>query len=172
MYMLVISYESDAERKRIDYAIERWSKEVKVGKPKGVTVLFEGGEEEFRDFFEDIFSRIGNPENKVEVYAIEKYEPEIEKKVKEIKYESKDSLKAVERFISYLMAKLNASYQYSTEFFKVFTAHTKKGQVKISVRIERDGKTEISILVEGYGSVVEFLASKIDYEVRTFLRGG
>ena len=49
MYMLIVRYESDAERKRLDYAIERWENKIKVEKPKGAVILVEGNEEDVKD---------------------------------------------------------------------------------------------------------------------------
>ncbi|HID43090.1 MAG TPA: hypothetical protein EYP30_04815, partial [Archaeoglobaceae archaeon] len=63
-YLLILSYESDAERKRIDYAIERWRTKLRVNKPKGAVVILDGGEEELNRFIEDLFSRIELEPNK------------------------------------------------------------------------------------------------------------
>ncbi|RLI82000.1 hypothetical protein DRP04_04930 [Archaeoglobales archaeon] len=173
-YLLILNYESDAERKRIDYTIERWRNRVSIRKPKGAVVVLKGSESEFSDFIEDLFSRLElepneSPEGKVEVYLLEKYKPVVEKKVRRLSYESTESLEIVRKFLDYLMAKLNASYEYSSGISKVYTAYTKKGQARIDVRIEKGEVTKITILIEGYGEVVDFLAGKVDYEIKTFL---
>lgn len=173
-YLLILNYESDAERKRIDYTIERWKGKIDIKKPKGAVIILRGEESEFNRFIEDLFSRVEfepnkGPESKVEVYLLEKYRPEVEKRVQRLSYESTESSEVVRKFLDYLMAKLNASYEYSSGISKVYTAYTKKGQARIDVRIEEGGVTRITILIEGYGEVVKFLAGKIDYEIKTFL---
>jgi len=178
--LLILNYQSDAERKRIDYAIERWKNKINIKKPKGTTILVKCDERDFNKFIEDLFSRLEldpndpdkSPKNKVETYLIEKYEPEIEMKTKLLKYKTYEKREVVERFLDYLMAKINAAYEYSTEFSKIYTAYTKKGQARLELRIKcNKEKTEINILIEGYGEVVKFLSDKIDYEIKTFLGG-
>lgn len=173
--LLILSYESDAERKRIDYAIERWRDRINIRKPRGAVIILKGSENEFNEFVEDLFSRLEfgdkSPESKVEVYLLEKHRPEVEKKVRRLSYESTENSEAIRRFLNYLLAKLNASYEYSSGTSKVYTAYTKKGQARIDVRIEEREVTRIAILIEGYGEAVEFLASKLDYEIKTFLEG-
>jgi len=175
-YLLVLSYESDAERKRIDYAIERWRTKLRVNKPKGAVVILDGDEEDLSRFIEDLFSRIEldlneSPESKVEVYKIEKFSPEVEKKAKRLYYETDENVETVGRFLDYLMAKINASYEFSSGMAKIYTAYTKKGQARIEIRIERREKARITILIEGYGEVVDFLAGKMNEEIKTFLGG-
>lgn len=170
-YLLILSYESDAERKRIDYAIERWKTKLRVNKPKGAVVILDGVEEELNRFIEDLFSRIElpnkNPESKVEIYRIERFTPEVEKKTKKLYYET-DEIETVWKFLDYLMAKVNASYEYSTASAKVYTAYTKKGQARIEIRIEKREKVKIKVIIEGYGEVVDFLARKMNEEIKRF----
>ena len=49
-------YESDTERKRIDYAIERWKEKTDIVKPKGTTIIFKGAN--IDKFLDDLYSRI------------------------------------------------------------------------------------------------------------------
>ena len=45
MFLLILDYVSDAERKRIDYAIERWQRKLKIKKPKGTMIVLDGKQE-------------------------------------------------------------------------------------------------------------------------------
>lgn len=169
-WFLVLNYESDSERKRIDYAIERWRNRINIKKPKGMTIVLEGNENDFRSFLEDIFSRIDvEPDriaaDKVEIYRIEKYRPEISAKTKRLYYETTEKEKTVKKFFDYLMAKLNASYEYSTGAAIVYTAYTKKGQARIEVRIDGKEITRVEILIEGYGEAVDFVAGRIYFQM-------
>ncbi len=164
-YMITLDYKSDAERKRIDYAIERWQKRIAVEKPKGVVIIVDSSEDRFKEFLEDILSRLEpNHERNVGVYLLNAAELNVEKKVKKLKYHVKAS-NDLKKFLDYLMAKLNAAFQYETEYSKVYIAHTKKGQARIEIRT---GDC-IVIIIEGYGNVVNFLADKIDEEMRLWM---
>jgi len=175
-YMLILSYESDAERKRIDYAIERWRTKLRINKPKGTVIILDSNEEGFNKFIEDLFSRIElepdkKPESKIEIYRIEKIIPEVEKRKKMLCYEADENVETIWKFLNYLMAKINASYEYSIESAKIYTAYTKKGQAKIEIRVEKRERVKITVIIEGYGGVVDFLARKMNEEIKTFLGG-
>ncbi|WP_456467812.1 hypothetical protein [Archaeoglobus sp.] len=167
-YLLIINYGSDAERKRIDYAIERWREKLKIRKPKGAIAILDGDKEDFETFFEDLLSRIelkGGTEGKVEIYTIEEFEPDVEKREKVLTFSIPDKGKGwVEGVIQSLMAKINASYEFTSPTGKVYTAYTKKGQARVEVISAKDGKLIISI--EGYGKVVDFISKKIEKEMR------
>ena len=174
--MLILSYESDAERKRIDYAIERWRTKLRINKPKGTVIILDSNEEEFNKFIEDLFSRIElepdkKPESKVEIYRIERITPEVEKRKKMLCYEADENVETIWKFLNYLMAKINASYEYSIESAKIYTAYTKKGQARIEIRVEKRERVKITVIIEGYGGVVDFLARKMNEEIKTFLGG-
>jgi hypothetical protein len=176
-YLLILNYESDAERKRIDYAIERWDERVKIWKPKGMILMLEGSSDELNEFLEDILSRLefkpeDSPKRKVKVYEVHRLRAEVEKKAERLFYETSIDAETAKRFINYLMAKVNAVYEYSDGFSKVYAAYTKKGHAKIVLRIEEKELTIIEILIEGYGEVAEFLAAKLKNELDSFLGGG
>ena len=172
MFLLTLDYESDAERKRIDYAIERWQNKLKISKPKGTIVVIDGKPDKIDEFIEDLCSRLEKSEKKVKVHKISDYEPEIEKNIKKIEYHTKEQRDFIEKFIDYLMAKISASFEYKSKIGKVYKLYTKKGQAKLEI-ILRDGSegTDITIAIDGYGDVVDFIKNKIDNEMSTFLGG-
>ncbi len=176
-YILIINYETDAERKRIDYAIERWESKVKIWKPKGVVLMLEGSKEDFNEFFEDMLSRLefgpkDKIDRKIKVLEANWIDAKIDKRTKRLFYETTIDGETVKRFVEYLMAKLGAAYEFSDGIFRVYSAYTKKGQIRIGLRIEAAEVTTLEILIEGYGEVVEFIAGKLRNEIDSFLGGG
>ncbi|HII00933.1 TPA: hypothetical protein HA351_04530 [Methanosarcinaceae archaeon] len=178
-YLFSIDYGSDAERKRIDYTVERWSDRAQVKKPRGAVLLFKGPDVD--EFIEDLYSRLDIDAGKVEIFRIEPYEPSVEKQSRKLVYESPERFEAIQSFLNYLMSKLGASFEYSTESASYYTAYTKKGQAELEIRWigcacgEEDEFGEGRVLrfvisVEGYGNVVDFIADKLDEEMRIFLR--
>ncbi len=172
MFLLVLDYETDAERKRIDYAIERWKDKLKIKKPKGTILVIDGKQERIDEFVEDLCARLESSEEKVKIHRLSKYAPEIEKNVKTIAYQTTEQREFLEKFIDYLMAKLNASYEYGSKIGKIYKVYTKKGQAKLEITLQdRDKGTDITIAIDGYGEVVDFISDKIDNEMNTFLGG-
>ena len=172
MFLLILDYETDAERKRIDYAIERWQNKLKISKPKGTIIVIDGKQDRIDEFVEDLCSRLEKSEEKVKIHRISKYAPEIEKNVKTIAYQTKEQRDFLEKFIDYLMAKLSASYEYSSKIGKVYKVYTKKGQAKLEIVLRDRGEgTDVNIAIDGYGEVVDFISAKIDNEMNTFLGG-
>lgn len=174
-YLFTIDYGSDAERKRIDYTVERWSDRAKIKKPKGSVLLFEGSDVD--EFIEDLYSRLDTDAGKVEVYTVEPYEPAVEKQNRKLVYESSERFEAVQSFLNYLMSKFGASFEYSTDNASYYTAYTKKGQAQLEIRWigctceneEEERNLRFVVSVEGYGNVVDFIADRLDEEMSIFL---
>jgi len=172
VYLIIIDYSSDAERKRIDYAIERWKNNVTITKPKGTIITIDGDNKKIDEFIEDISARVKNPEKKVKINKIINYVPNVEKNTKKISFSSKEPKEYVERFIDYLMSKLNASYEYNNDIGKVYKIYTKKGQARLDIAlIDKMDTLNIDFYIDGYGNVVDFISDKIDNEMNLFLRG-
>jgi len=170
MFLLVLDYESDSERKRIDYAIERWQRNLKIIKPRGTVIIVDGNQNRIDEFVEDLCSRLEKSEQKVSAYEINKNMLEIEKNAKKITYQTTENREFIEKFIDYLMAKLSASYEYKSKIGKVYKLYTKKGQTTLEISLQdKEDKTNIVITIDGYGEVVDFISEKIDKEMRTFL---
>jgi len=172
MYLLILDYETDAERKRIDYAIERWQDKLFVKKPKGAIIMVDGKKEKVEEFIEDLCARLEKSEKKLGVYEIKEFKPKIEKGIKSLEYETKENVEFVKKFLDYLMTKLNASYEYGSKIGKVYKVYTKKGQAILEIVVQnKENGCNIKINIEGYGSVVDFISDKINNEIKTFLGG-
>lgn len=165
-YLFILHYNTDAERKRIDYAIERWGNTSTIRKLRGSTFIFSGDNVE--PFIEDLYSRIHLPERSLEIYRVDKYYTEIDISVRTLIYDEKEDSETIQKFLKYLMSKINANYEYSNEGMMVYTVPSKKGRAKILIEQlnHKGGLTKISI--EGYGDVVDYLADKINYEMNIF----
>lgn len=169
-YIIFVSYESDAERKRIDYLLDKWSSRTKIRKPKGFVFFIDT--ENPQEFLEELFSKLeGDAEEKVEIYKVKGVVKKVEAKRKNLEYTINEEKKVVEKFMEYLLSKLNASYSYSDALAKVYDIYTRKGRGIVKVILRGNHKTDIVLEIEGYGDVVDFLAEKIDEELRLFAGG-
>lgn len=170
-HLLILDYRTDAERKRIDYTIEKWSakKEISVVKPRGVVVMVEGAN--LDEFVEDVYSRMDAGAEPPKVYAVEEKSPAVEKNVKHLSFHTSQSADNVENFIRYLLTKQNAVFEYADGTRKIYSARTRKGQVQVTTDITTDKTVRCQVTVEGYGDGVDFIAARIQDEMNVFLGG-
>jgi len=167
-YLIVVDYQSDAERKRIDYAMERWKDKANIHKPKGTVIHFDNGD--IDEFLDDLYSRLSVGKGSVHVFAGDAYSPEITEQTMHLQYSSSMETEAIDKFLNYIMNKLGASFEGKKQGIKSYTAYTKKGQVGIDVFLgsASDGN-KILITLRGYGDVVTFVNGRIDKELKVFL---
>ena len=169
-YIVFVTYDNDAERKRIDYLLDKWSSRATVKKPRGAVFYIET--DDTQEFLEELFSRLeGNAEEKVEVYSARRVEKGVEAKRRALEYTIAEERKVVERFIDYLLSKMNAGYSHSENEAKVYGVYTRKGRATIRAILDGNGRTKVTLEIEGYGDVVDFLAERIDEELRLFAGG-
>ncbi|MCK9322941.1 MAG: hypothetical protein RBR05_02425 [Candidatus Methanomethylophilaceae archaeon] len=166
-YLILVDYQSDAERKRIDYAIERWKDKGKIHKTKGTVIHYAG--DDVDDFLDDLYSRLSVGTGSVHIFAGDIYSPDINEQTTQLKYTTTIDSTAVENFLKYLMNKLGASFEGTKQGIKSYTAYTKKGQAGIDVTLTAGDKTAVLVVVRGYGDVVSFIAGRIDKELKVFL---
>lgn len=103
--LIIINYDKDTERKRIDYLIERWSDRGDIEKIKKMVIIADV--ENINEFVKDIMSRLeGDVDNKIKVYEIEEVKKTILPKKVILCYEITDKKKAVDGFLKYLLIKI------------------------------------------------------------------
>jgi len=162
MYLIVARYTDDAQRKRIDYAIERWKVVAGVDKPDGVPILFKG--ENVEDFVEDLYSRLSR-EN-VSVYSLNDVSFEIEKEELSIENTLEGDLETIRKFLGFIMAKLRGVLITETEFERTYEVSTRKGKANVAINLMDGGK--VRILISGYGDALVLIREKIESEIKYF----
>ncbi|WP_292460405.1 hypothetical protein [Methanothermococcus sp.] len=169
--LIVVDYDKDAERKRIDYLIERWSNKGNIEKIRKMAIIADI--DNIDDFVEDIMSRLeGNPEEKVRIYEIKELKKTISSKKTTLNYEITDKKEVIESFLKYLMIKLGASYECSINNTKKYEVYTKKGNCSISIKLkENNEKLIINFEIEGYGESVDLIKNRIDNDMKLFIEG-
>jgi len=170
-HLLILDYRTDAERKRLDYLIGKWGARpgVSVTKPRGVVVLFEG--DGLEGFVEDVRSRQESGADPPAVYSLEESSPEIARTEKRLEFYTARSVETVTDFVSYLMAKQGAGFDYSQGGRLVYTARTRKGNARVAILVEGGKKTRCLIAVDGYGDAADYVAGRIQDEMSVFLGG-
>ncbi len=174
MYLILTKYSDEAERKRIEYAIERWGKEMKLGRPEGVPIIVDEENDRVIEFLDDLYSRTSKDDirtlkDKVKIYNLSETALEVEEKEELLKAELEGSLETVEKFIGFILAKQNAFFQRAIPSGKLYTVSTKKGRAEISTQlIGKDKKVSVNIRIRGYGDAPELIYNKINNELKYF----
>ncbi len=166
-YIIFVGYETDAERKRVDYLLDKWSGRAVVKKPRGTVIYIET--EKPQEFLEELFSRLeGDIEEKIEVYEAKPLKKAVESKKRVLEYTIPEEKKVVQRFIDYLLSKLNATPTGSNPVARNFSVYTRKGRATIKVITRGNGSSHVVFEIEGFGEAVDFLADRIDEELKLF----
>ena len=165
-YLIVVDYQSDAERKRIDYAIERWKDRKLIQKPKGTVIHFSG--DGIDEFLDDLYSRLGEGKDAVHVFAGDTYAPDVSEQTEHLKYSSTMDVEMIKKFLNYIMNKLGGSYEGKHGLANSYTVYTKKGQAGIDIFLSSGSPVDIRITIRGYGDVVSFISLRIDKELKIF----
>ena len=169
-YLLVVDYQSDAERKRIDATIDRWKSKKEVRKEKGVVIRV--SDDNIEDFLHDLYSRLDRGTESVRMYTAEECAPEVDEISKSLQDETEMESESVRQFLRYILNKLNASSEGVRDGVESYTAYTRKGQAAIGLLwSDHLRKTKLTIIVSGFGDVVSFVAGRIDEELNVFLGG-
>jgi len=162
-YFVVVSYDDDAERKRVDYLLSKWAEKAAVEKPRGMAFLIET--EKGKEFFEELFSRIeGNPSEKVRVYRVTEEWPELRERRETREYLLAEEEGFVRRFLAYLCSKLGGTFRPGEGTCE---AYTRKGRGVIRFSLAKaPGGTVVRVTVSGYGEVVDYLLSRVEEELK------
>jgi hypothetical protein len=168
-YLIIAKYSTEPERKRIEYAFDKWKAKLDVTKPTGILAIAEGREDEIKDMLEDLFSRVSK--ESVSIYRMEKTSVDIKKDRRELKVQLDERREIVEKFIGFMMAKQKAVLKYESKepFERAYELYTKKGKCEIRIRLrEMDGKIDLSLGISGYGDVVRLLHDRLGEELNYF----
>jgi hypothetical protein len=182
-YILFVDYANDAERKRIDYTIERWKDRAEIEKPRGAVFRYSGDNAD--EFLDDLYSRLSAGKDGVKVFAGKRYTSNIPEKVKTLRYTTSLKIPTIQKFIDYLMKKFGTPMGETKDEFTAYKISTKKGNAVIEIAInpvEYMRLTELSpaefinernnivVTVRGYGDVASYIAEGLDAEIMMFLK--
>lgn len=170
-HLFIVGYKNDAERKRVEYLIDKWSNRARISKVRGISFIMEAGDVEA--FAEELLSKLDPPaEGKVKMYSImpedigSRVTPK-RVKVERLTYEKPN---VVQKLLKYVLSKFGAYYVSFNGNVSRYRAYTKKGRMEIEVVVEETERgTKVVIGIEGYGSAVDDLAKKLEKELSLLL---
>lgn len=170
MYLIIAKYSTEAERKRIEYAMERWEQVMKLGRPDGVPIIIEEIEDEnkkVKELLDDLYARTSK--DQVRIYNLSEASFEVEETGKRITVELEGNLETVQKFIGIIVAKQNAIFKNEVLSRKIYEVYTKKGRAEIITHLKAgDRGVNVDILIKGYGEAPDLVYNKINNELKYF----
>ncbi len=167
MYLIIAKYSDEPERKRIEYAMERWGQVMKLGRPEGVPIIIHDESGKVMEFLDDLYSRTSK--DKVKIYNLSEVSFEVEETGKHIKVELEGDLETVQKFIGIVVAKQNATFKDEVLSRKIYEVYTKKGRAEILTHLKaEDKRVTVDILIKGYGEAPDLVYNKINNELKYF----
>lgn len=161
-YLFVVEYDSDAERKRIEYLFNNWD-DGNITSPEGI-VRF-AGNVEHDALYKQLVAKV--PEDQVDSFRIDAIQADLDPETVTIEEQINAPRDAVESFLKYMLSKKNAVLQSASH--NEYEVYTKKGRAEINYRLsEDDGATTVSMQVSGYPPAPEFLGDFFETELSDY----
>lgn len=136
MYLLICNYDSDSERKRIEYVFSKSESEFdEMKKIKGITRIVDDGD--IDNLLSELYLRTAA--SNVSVYKLSPVELKNVPEPENVRVNINKSKEAVDAFINYLLAQKKAIYKRSMgPNVKLYESATKKGYAEIKVSLTQD----------------------------------
>lgn len=165
MYLITAKYTSDSERKRIEYALEKWRERMKIVKPEGMIAIVNDGD--IKELLIELYSR--TERDNVALYHIEETHFEVAEAEKEIKIKLNENRETAEKLLDFIMARQKAilKLQLSEARQKIYEVYTKKGKVEITMSLHGDNNgVDVVLRISGYGEAVDFIHGRLAEELK------
>lgn len=165
MYLITAKYTSDSERKRIEYALEKWKDRMKIMKPEGVVAIVDDGD--IKDLVVELYSR--TERDNVALYHIEKAHFDVVEAEKEIRLKLDEKRETAEKLLDFIMARQRAilKLELAEPHQKIYEVLTRKGKAEISMSLHGGTNgVDVVLKISGYGEAVDFLHGKLAEELK------
>lgn len=160
-FLFVVDYDSDAERKRVEYLFDNADGEIET--LSGFSRIAENVNPD--EMYEDIVSKV--PEDQVQAYRLEPVDISAEREQTKVTRQVNAAAETVEPFLEYMLSKKKAVLQSSAR--NEYEVYTKKGRAEITYKLtEGADSTEVKIQIEGYPPAPEFLAEYFEQELTDY----
>jgi len=172
LHLIIAKYTSDAERKRIEYAIDKWREQIRISRPDGITVLADGDDSDITRFLEELYSK-ALPDG-IAHYRVEAGRLDVEPTERQLKLRIFETLAAVEKVLRFIMTRLRATLREESREprWLLYELQTKKGKVEVSATLREDGiVVNVDLRISGYGQGVDLVRDRLREELK-YLKGG
>ncbi len=169
-FLVWVRYRSDADRKRVESVVERFSDKLRFVKTGGVVYVVEAVDEGVaRAFIEELYAKLGGVVRAYKLSDLE-YVPKLERE--RISYSFNTSVERVWGYIEAFMARYRGVLVSETKRGRRYSVYVRgEGEVSVDTSVfERGGEAIASFEFEGYGRAPATLRDRVDEYMR--LLGG
>ena len=160
-FLFVVDYDSDAERKRVEYLFE--NAEGEIDSLEGLSRIAKGVDHE--EIYEQLVSKV--PDEQVQAYRLEPVDVAAEPEHTTVAQTINATPETVETFVEYMLSKKKAVLQSGAR--NEYEVYTKKGRAEISYDLENeDGATTVRVRIDGYPPAPLFLAEFFETELQDY----
>jgi hypothetical protein len=160
-FLFVVEYDSDAERKRVEYLFDNLDGDVST--LDGLTRITDGVDQ--KDVYERLVSKV--PEEQVSAYRLDPLDVDAEPERATVEETVNASPDAVEAFVEYMFSKKKAVLQSAGR--NEYEVYTKKGRADVAYELtDVDSGTAVRIRVDGYPPAPGFLADFFETELTDY----
>lgn len=151
--MVFVRLSGDADRKRLEYLLEKYGRKGGVRRICGGVVLADLGREDMEKFAEELYSRFGS--DKVDIWFLAKPDFELRPSEYERVFRVRGPCSGAWVLVDFVMAKLRGVLvsESMSGASKVYRARTKLGGVEARFEVlgESGGYCRLLVRVSGYG---------------------
>ena len=161
-YLYAVEYESDAERKRVEYLFNNWA-DGTVDQPDGLVRVTEGAAHE--ELYEQLLNKV--PAERVSAYELKPADTDVEPKTVRVSQTVAAPVEAVESFVQYMFSKKKAGLQSAKH--NEYEVYTKKGRATVSYTLTESGSdVTVEISVVGHDPAPTFLGDFFETELTNY----
>jgi len=161
-HLFVVEYDSDAERKRVEYLFNNWD-DGELSAPNGLVRI--GDDVDHDALYEQLVAKV--PPEQVASYRLQPVETDVEPETVTVEQAVAAGRDAVETFVEYMVSKKKAVLQSPAH--NEYEVYTKKGRAEVTYRIEEtDGTTTVTVRISGYPPAPAFLRDFFETELSDY----
>ncbi len=151
MYLLIVRYGDDAERKRLEYILERFRERIRAVKPSGAVWIIDGSPRDVEVFMEELLARV--PRDRVELYKLEEPDLRVEERKSRIEVETGMSEGEALGAVGLVIARLRGALLSEIGGVREYVLRPRGGYARVRVKVlPRSEGSVVRIDVSGYGS--------------------
>ena len=161
MKLIMVKYGDEAERKKIEYLISKYSaRRVK-------DVVIEVRDADFEEFVKELYGKI--PEDRLRVISGREEKVHVAKAREEIRMGFSTDADSVMQFLNYLIVRRKGTYRGPLGGFERYRLHTKKGLVELSIKTAKEsGGLRLDLIIEGKADAATIVKDEMEKELENY----
>ena len=170
VYLLVVELSGDADRKRLDYLLEKWKDVAVFRRLCSGVYLVDADTGVMVKFLDDLYSRFSK--DVVSIYRLGEPEFVVQPLVLEKVFRVSGGIRDVWGVVDFVMARFKGVLVSDLGSSRVYRVRSRYGVVDLRFVVEEsNGDRFLRVFVEGFGEAVPHVFDRISREL-SYLEGG